>query len=68
MDLVRLPGDITKQTLLKTSAEKWSYHGEPAFLVHIDYRHEYGSEGDVGKLTVHVTREGKIYGTAPDYR
>jgi|GEM_PF-1376081 len=62
VDLVRLPGDINQQTLLNISAEEGYYYGEPAFWVHIDYRHEYGSEDDVGKLTVAVTKDGKIYG------
>jgi hypothetical protein len=65
VELIRIPGDINQQTLPKISAQDFERNGEPAFLVHIDYRGELGSGYDVGKLAVEVTRDGKIYGNAP---
>ena len=64
VELIRIPGDINKQTLLKIRAQDFERNGEPAFLVYIDYKAEYGSGYDVGILTVDVTTDGKIYGTA----
>jgi len=64
-NLIRIPGDINKQTLLKIRAQEFERNGEPAFLVYIDYKAEYGSGYDVGILTVDVTTDGKIYGTVP---
>ena len=65
VNLVRIPGDINKQTLLKIRAQEFERNGEPAFLVYIDYKAEYGSGYDVGVLAVEVTADGKIYGYAP---
>ena len=65
VDLIRIPGDINKQTLLKMHAQEFERNGEPAFLVYIDYKAEYGSGYDVGVLAVEVTADGKIYGYAP---
>jgi hypothetical protein len=64
VELIRIPGDINKQTLLKIRAQDFERNGEPAFLVYIDYKAEDGSGYDVGILTVDVTTDGKIYGTA----
>ncbi len=65
VELIRIPGDINKQTLLKIRAQDFERNGEPAFLVYIDYRAESGSGYDVGILVVDVTTDGKIYGYAP---
>ncbi len=65
VELIRIPGDINRQTLLKIRAQDFERNGEPAFLVYIDYRAESGSGYDVGILVVDVTTDGKIYGYAP---
>jgi hypothetical protein len=64
VELIRIPGDINKQTLLKIRAQDFERNGEPAFLVYIYYKAEYGSGYGDGQVVVEVTTDGKIYGTA----
>jgi len=64
VELIRIPGGINRQTLLKIRAQDFERYGEPAFLVYIDYKAEDGSGYDVGTLVVEVTTDGKIYGYA----
>jgi len=64
VELIRIPGDINKQTLLKIRTQDFERNGEPAFLVYIEHSHEYGSGDDVGILAVEGTTDGKIYGMA----
>lgn len=59
--LIRIAGEINKDTLININAEKFN-EGED-FSVHIEYRHPQSKmEGDTGKVVVTVTGKGKIFG------
>lgn len=59
-NLLRIQGEINKTTVTTINAQTIENDGTPAYLVRIDY----SVDTDTEKLTVTVTKDGKIYGTA----
>ncbi len=61
-NLLRVTGEINKTTLNKMNAQATGRNGAPAYFVNM----EYSVGTDTGKLTVTITKDGKIYGETQD--